>query len=729
MEFGVEQIDKLISAEIPSFENDPHYYAYVEEFMVHGPCGISYPSSPCMSNGRCSKHFPKRFLDVTTFDEEGYPAYRRRDNGRVIMKNGIPLDNRYVVPHNRYLLMKYGCHINVEWCNQSRSIKYLFKYVNKGQDRITTTFMESGMDGNENNIDEVKLYYDCRYISSCEAIWRIFGFDIQFKDPSVERLGFHFENEQSVVFSEFEPLDIMLDRKTAHQSKFLGWMDANKKYLQGRDLIYSEFPTKFVWKEGCWQLRKKKFAIGRLFHIAPGSGELYYLRCMLNIVRGATSYEEIRTVNGIQHATFRDACFALGLLDDDKEYIDGIIEASFWASTDCLRKLFVTLLSSESISRPNFVWDSCWKFLSEDVLYKQRRLSNNPDLMLDDDQIKNFALVEIDKLLVNVGRSLRNFDGIPYPSSEYFQCSFDRMINEELSYDRVALSKDIMNFTSKFTDEQRHVFDIIMLSVNSSIGGMFFVYGYGGTGKTFLWKSLSAAIRSKGEIVLNVASSGIASLLLPGGRTAHSRFKIPINPNEDSTCNINQGSELALLIQRAKLIIWDEAPMTHKYCIEALDKSLRDIMRNVTESSMELPFGGKTVVFCGDFRQILPVVPKGSRQDIVNATINSSYLWKSCKVLRLTKNMRLFGIASAEEASKLKEFSKWIASIGDGVVGDSNDGYANINIPSDLLLKVDGDPLRTIVSSTYPNYMNHGELSSHLHDRAILAPTLDMVDL
>ena len=369
----VEQIDKFISAEIPAVEIDPFYHANVAELMVHGPCGVSRPSSPCMVKGRCGKYFPKRFVDATTFDGDGYPIYRRRDDGRVVLKNDIP----YVVPHNRYLLMKYGGHINVEWCNQSRSIKYLFKYINKGLDRVTATFMESGMDSSENNIDEVKMYYDCRYVSSSEAVWRIFGFDMQYKDPPVERLGFHFENEQSVIFSESEPLDIILDRRTAHQSKFLGWMEANKIYPQGRDLTYSEFPTRFVWKGNCWQPRKQRFAIGRMFYIAPGSGEMYYLRCLLNIVRGATSYEEIRCVNGIQYDTFREACFALGLLDDDKEYVDGITEASIWASPHSLRNLFVTLLSSDSISRPNFVWSVCWKFLSEDVLYERRRLVNN----------------------------------------------------------------------------------------------------------------------------------------------------------------------------------------------------------------------------------------------------------------------------------------------------------------------------------------------------------------
>ncbi|XP_047949496.1 uncharacterized protein LOC125195385 [Salvia hispanica] len=586
-----QRIDEIISAEIPDPVSDPGYFKNVQEYMVHGPCGVVRKSSPCMRNGRCSKYFPKKFVVATTFDDDGYPVYRRRDSGRVIMKDGVPLDNRYIVLHNRALLMKYGGHVNVEWCNQSRSIKYLFKYINKGHDRVTTSFFQSGPNGSDQVQDEISLYYDCRYISSCEAAWRILGFEVQYKDPSVERLSFHLPNEQSVIFDERDRLDNII-----------------------------------------WQPRKQRFSIGRLFYVPPGSGDIYYLRCLLNIVRGATSYEDIRRVNGVQYDTFRDACFAFGLLDDDKEYVDGIIEASFWSSAHSIRLLFVSLLTSDSISRPDFVWRSCWKYLSEDVLYNQRKLRSLPGLLLSDEDVQNFALAEIEKLLLNIGKSLQNFQGMPYPKSEFFETFENRLICDELCYDRETLGREHLDFLSKFTDEQLHVHNTIMSSVDSNAGGMFFVYGYGGTGKTFIWKSLSAGIRSKGEIVLNVASSDIASLLLPGGRTTHSRFKIPIIVDEDSMCNIKPGSALAELIIRAKLIIWDEAPMVHKHSIEAVGRTFRDIMRVCDEGSMQKPFGGKTVVFGGDFRQILPVVPKGSRQDVVNVVINSSYLWKYCRI-------------------------------------------------------------------------------------------------
>lgn len=138
-------------------------------------------------------------------------------------------------------------------------------------------------------------------------------------------------------------------------------------------------------------------------------------------------------------------------------------------------------------------------------------------------------------------------------------------------------------------------------------------------------------MRSKGLIVLNVALSGFASLLLPRGWTAHSTFSIPLVIKDDSTCNINQGSARSKLLLHTKLIIWDETPVMNKFCFEALDRTLQDIMASQNKDNATKPFGGK-VVLGGDFRQILPVIRKGSRQDIVGSAINASK-----KVLKLKK--------------------------------------------------------------------------------------------
>ena len=119
------------------------------------------------------------------------------------------------------------------------------------------------------------------------------------------------------------------------------------------------------------------------------------------------------------------------------------------------------------------------------------------------------------------------------------------------------------------TYEHGAIFYNIMRVVATQSGGVYFLYGYGGTRKTFIWKNLSSAIQSNGWIVLTVALSGIASLLLPWGRTTHSKFVIPMPATQNSTCNIHQGSDLAELLNITKLIIWDKAPMCHKFSFEA----------------------------------------------------------------------------------------------------------------------------------------------------------------
>lgn len=105
------------------------------------------------------------------------------------------------------------------------------------------------------------------------------------------------------------------------------------------------------------------------FYVHLRVGELYYLRLLLNFVKGPISYDEIKTVNGVIHSTSRDACFALGLLDDDKEYIDAIVETSFWGSGHYLCALFATLLFSTCMTKPKLVWDQTWHLLSKDILY------------------------------------------------------------------------------------------------------------------------------------------------------------------------------------------------------------------------------------------------------------------------------------------------------------------------------------------------------------------------
>ena len=347
--------------------------------------------------------------------------------------------------------------------------------------------------------------------------------------------------------------------------------------------------------------------------------------------------------------------------------------------------------------------------------------------MLSDNDKKKYALLEIEKLLRRNGTSLPRLTKNPKLPKTSTQ-DFNVLIVDERSYDRKTLLETLDRDVPKMTDEQKEIYDQILVAVNRGNGGMFFVYGFGGTGKTFLWKLLSAGVRSRGDIALNVASSGIASLLLQGGRTAHSRFGLPLNPDEFSSCTMAHGSDQANLVKEASLIIWDEAPMMSRYCFEALDRSLSDIIGKHSDK----PFGGKVVVFGGDFRQVLPVINGGSRAAIVMASMNSSYLWEHCKVLKLTKNMRLSsGGLSAEELTDLKELSEWILKVGDGTLGEPNDGIAEIELPSEFLITDSDEPIEAISKAVYgdPSSLKGNKEAKFFQERAILCPTNEDVNM
>ncbi|XP_013639786.1 PREDICTED: uncharacterized protein LOC106345068 [Brassica oleracea var. oleracea] len=198
-------IDKVISAEIPDQATDPILYDIVKELMIHGPCGLANPRSPCMDKGKCTKKFPKDFSNDTYINKDGFPVYRRRNDGRFVEKSGVPIDNRFVIPYNPYILLKYHAHINVEWCNQTRAIKYLFKYINKGNDRVTAAAAvpkevpTNEVGGETIVIDEIKEYYDCRYVSPGESSWRTFGFEIHHSSTTVQRLAVQLPGEHHVT--------------------------------------------------------------------------------------------------------------------------------------------------------------------------------------------------------------------------------------------------------------------------------------------------------------------------------------------------------------------------------------------------------------------------------------------------------------------------------------------------------------------------------------------------
>ena len=127
-------IDRVICAELPDIDTDPLAFETITRHIIQGPCGNDIPYASCMDGGTCTKHYPKVFSDNTIVEENGFVRNRRRNNGRSITIHGKSIDNRWVVPYNRDLCVKYDAHINVERCAQKKVIKYLHKYMHEEPD-------------------------------------------------------------------------------------------------------------------------------------------------------------------------------------------------------------------------------------------------------------------------------------------------------------------------------------------------------------------------------------------------------------------------------------------------------------------------------------------------------------------------------------------------------------------------------------------------------------------
>ncbi|CAN6861873.1 unnamed protein product, partial [Brassica oleracea] len=386
---------------------DPEAYSLVEQHMMHGPCWKDRKASPCMEEGVCSKKFPRSYVPHTQVNDSGYILYRRRKTEQVVCKGNIKLDNQFVVPHNLQILKNYKAHVNVEWCNKSSAIKYLFKYITKGVDRCT-------------------------------------------------------------------------------------------------------------------------------------------------------------------------------------------FKASQFSSPRSLRYMFVLILVFCQVSEPQKLWDHSWQDMAEDVLMHQRRLLRFPDLQLTPNELQHYTLIEIESLLHTFEKSLTEFTGMPLPN----KAILDEMKQKAMaSHSQFDIAEETMihhQLFSKLNNQQRSIYDAVIKSVYENQGKLFFLYGAGGTGKTFLYRAIIAALRSGSKKVIPVASSAIAALLLPGGRTAHSRFNIPLKLYEDTYCKVKTGTLLANFLSESDLIIWDEAPMAHRHTFEAVDRTLRNILSVSDKTALTKPFGGKT---------------------------------------------------------------------------------------------------------------------------------------
>ena len=215
------------------------------------------------------------------------------------------------------------------------------------------------------------MFLDARWISSCESCYRIFGFGLHDNQPTVNRLELHLPNQQLTTFSaDADPNNLMTNIK---KTKLMAWFDFNRATDVGRHLLYTEFPSDYTFDKNHWKprVRNQRFnAIGRMYLANPSEGEKYYLRLLLTQRRGITSFENLRTINGILHETFKQACEAMGLLESDDEWDKLLEESSSYQIPTQMRRLFANILMYCSPRNPGELWGKYLFELTTDLVHR-----------------------------------------------------------------------------------------------------------------------------------------------------------------------------------------------------------------------------------------------------------------------------------------------------------------------------------------------------------------------
>jgi ATP-dependent DNA helicase PIF1 len=193
-------------------------------------------------------------------------------------------------------------------------------------------------------------------------------------------------------------------------------------------------------------------------------------------------------------------------------------------------------------------FEKVWKLLTDDIQYSMHQMLNHSGYQMLDVDLRDQLLQTLGVLFQKRGRNINEFN-LPREFVPSSQDLVNRLLDEELNYDADILMSEAESLAQQLNEEQGHAFESIVQTVLSNKAGFFFVSGYGGTIKTFLWTTIITYVGGYKKIVLSVASSGVASLLLLGGCTTHSRFKIPCDElDESTTCNIKCGTMLCELI-------------------------------------------------------------------------------------------------------------------------------------------------------------------------------------
>jgi len=508
-------------------------------------------------------------------------------------------------------------------------------------------------------LNEIHAYLSGRLLSCSEAVWRILGLRLHQEWPSVERLDLHLPKDNFVVFNPLDDEDAIEEQLPRATSKLLQWFELNRVDPEARQWRYLDIPEHYVWdaQSHLWRRRVRHVTkVSRLNVVSIHNIELSALRMILHYATGCTSFVDLMTFNGHTYGSFRDTAVAAGLLEDDGEAMHIFEEMTrTGVSVHTLRLQFCAVLVHCAPMNPVELFN----MFACDLIYGDA----------DDVSVRE-ALLAIDSIMRSTyGRSLQDRE---------YGFDFDAHVDDVMLPPIAALDVDaslLDELRAKLSQEQHQAAQRVLDSVALRTGNnVFAVLCSAGTGKTLFANFLACTLRSQGRVVVCVAASALAASLLQGGHTAHHALHIPIPANDGTFCSLSSAERQ--IVRSADLIIWDEASMIHQDVADTVSRTLQDIMHCVR------PFGGKTVVFTGDFKQLLPVVRMG-RGD--NNTLHRCEWWSSVQRFSFAHNYRAHQDAA---------FALMLEHVGRGVMASVPIPPASVasGIP-DLVHRVFGDNL------------------------------------
>ena len=436
--------------------------------------------------GACSKSYPKDFQEETVDTEEGYPIYRRRNNGRAVsLRNGRigrrqPLGGaaqpgaaaQVCLPPERGGLQRHqGCEVYL----QIRLQRVGQGVAQGGSAAAAADPGAAAGDAVRPLRDEIQNYVDGRYLSATEAAWRIFSFALGDQEPAVIRLQIHMPGQQPVRFDAAAAIAEVVE--VEHSSMLVAFFDLCAVQPQERfvaELLYVHVPEFFSWdrKAQCWRRRTRmgpRPPIGRVYAVHASQGEIFYLRILLQHVRGPYSFAAVRTVDGHECPTFREACIQRGLLREDAEWSNCLRQAAEYQMPRQLRELFVSLLLFCSPADPGKLWTDSEAAMTEDFVHR----GSTPAAAAQQ------ALRIIEGLLKEQRKCLADFPGLPALEEPVLLSLADR---HRERYEPVAEAAKALRGKALLNEQQLAAFS----AISDSAGGLFFIDSPGGCGKTFL---------------------------------------------------------------------------------------------------------------------------------------------------------------------------------------------------------------------------------------------------